>query len=109
VKFDAVVAPKINASVSSPHFPKICQLFKSHKLNLADHNLGDDGRVDILLGLNGSSQFSVASFPLGNSKSSVQVFNSPAGLMLAGDMTDLTQTTNFDKLNNFLSRVNLSE
>jgi len=106
LKFGAIVAPKINASISSKHFPEICSLFESNKLNLADRNLGDDGVVDILLGLNGSADFPVASFPVAGSNRCAQIYSSPAGIMLAGDMSHLLEKPDFSALNKFLSMIN---
>jgi len=106
LKFNAIVAPKINAAVSSPHFSAICDSLKSGAIPIADDRLGKDPHVDILLGLNGSAEFPVYSHTIGKTDSFSQVFYTPAGVMLAGDMSCLSANLDCKSIAEFISKVN---
>jgi len=99
---EAVVAPKINASVANSAFSDICKVFKTRNIKLADDRLQADPHVDILLGLNASADFPVYSLKVGVA---CQVFYSPAGVMLAGDVGRLLGDVDFSAINSFISKI----
>jgi len=105
LKFNAIVAPKINATVSSPNFSNICGALNLAGIPVADDRLGKDVFVDILLGLNGSAGFPVHSYPVNKSDGSSQIFYTPAGVMLAGDMLSLSTKLDCDTLRDFIGKV----
>jgi len=109
VKFNAAVVPKINAKLTNPHLSKISKMFSSKNVVLADSKLGQNSFVDVLLGVNGSANFSVHSLHIGGPKSKCQVYSSPAGVMMAGDVQPLLVSSNYNAIKTFLTKIEAIE
>ena len=90
-KFDAVVTPEILTKIPVNSLTKICKEFRSHSVPLADKCLhpNNDGKVDILLGVDNAHILPIQSCSFGGKQKSL-VYHTGLGIMLAGDIDVLT-------------------
>jgi len=100
-KIKAVVVPYIRSRIKSSLFGTVCSEFKAQNLPLADKHLTDrklNGRIDMLLGVDAAFVLPVHSCSFGTSDRLSTLYYCSAGLMLAGNLSDLVH--NFDSLPN---------
>ena len=85
-------------------------MFDDEKMKLADRYLGDDGYVDILLGMDCAHILPVHSCAFGYSDALSLCFFTVAGFTVAGDMSNLLRNaSHFHMLRSFSDTINSIE
>lgn len=94
--FKAVVVPSINTHVSAD-LRLIVRKFSEAKVELADKFLGggDDGTIDILLGVDGAHVIPVHSCSFGSPDSLSSSYHTCLGVMLAGSVENLKSNLDY--------------
>lgn len=104
--FRAFVVPSIKTQIKSSYFTKVNKVFKQNKIKLADTHLGDNGVVDILLGVDYANILPVHSISFGDTNRLSHIYYCAAGIMISGNMSCLlTNARYLDIVRNFMSKV----
>ena len=109
-KVRAVIVPCINSKVNSSNLPSILTEFKNQKIPLADKylaDINDDGRIDILLGVDYAHILPVYSYSFGSGDKISLLYYTSKGIMLAGDMSNMADSImHLDKVKGYISQIN---
>jgi len=90
--FNAVVVPQMKTKVNHPKIKQIVSAFDAENISLADNlfrDAGDDGTVDLLLGVDAAHILPVQSCRFGPRDSPSLVYYCAKGVMIAGDISTL--------------------
>lgn len=105
--FTAAVVPEIKAKIVSSDFIEIKKIFSKEKINLADKHLGDDGGVDVLLGVDNAHILPIHSCSFGASDKLSLLYYSAAGIMLSGNMSNLVgNSVHLNLVKAFIDKIN---
>ena len=103
-KFQAAVIPNLKPKMNG-NYSKIAEAFAKENIPLADKYLGDNGPVDILLGVDFAHILPIQScvFGIGNCRSIV--YFSTLGIMLAGNLSRLEDNLIYlNKVKDFMAK-----
>lgn len=102
--FEAIVVPEINTTLKYPNLSQICEKFSECNIELADKHLGDDGTVDVLLGVNYAHILPIQSCSFGIDESSL-FYHTCTGIMLAGRISVILRNLeHLSLLKNFIEK-----
>ena len=104
--FNATVIPEIRSKIRSSFFNDVKKVFKTNNITLADDCLGDEGTVDILLGIDYAHILPTHSLSFGHTDKLSMLHYCAAGIMVSGDMENLiVNSEHLPIVTKFMSRI----